>query len=288
MPSASSLTSIRDVLAALRGRRRLRVLGAEGGFLGLLLARAATDPEAKGPLVYVARDEASARAAAADAGFFLGLSARESAALDGPVVVVPENEASPYGDAATDPRVLAQRLGALYRLQAADAERPRLIVIGLRSLTRKVIPPATFARLCRRWRRGGEIELEEASAALVAAGYQRVDVVEDPGTFAVRGGVVDVYPAIGRFPVRIELFGDEIERLRLFDPDSQRSLREVEEVVIHPVREAIAPPLAQLRPAILALADHIEVPSSRTRQVLDNLEQGLDFFGEEALTPVFH
>ncbi len=292
MSATTSISVIPAILTALRGQRRTRVLGAQGGFLGLLLAKAAIDFEASGPLIYVARDEAHARSAAADAGFFLGLSGRESATLDGRVLVVPELDSSPFGDAATDPRVLAQRLGALYRLHADrdgwGVSPPELVIVSLRSLLRKVIPRPAFAGLCHRWEKDGMIELGDAARDLERAGYKRVDVVEDPGTYAIRGGVVDVYPALGRFPVRLELFGDEIERLRLFDPDSQRSLREVSSVVVHPVRETVSTLDGPLRPAVLGLADELCVPSSKTRQILDNLSNGVDFFGEEALTPLFH
>ncbi|MEZ4453184.1 MAG: transcription-repair coupling factor [Nannocystaceae bacterium] len=287
-----SIASLDPILAALRGEGgRLRVLGAQGGFRGLLLARAALDPRAQGPLLAITPSDAGARALAADAGFFLGLAGGD----EGSIVVLPDLETSPYGDQAADPRVLAQRLGALYRILAAGnpaldrgAGRPRLILASVAALLRKVMPRGAFAGLCAVWEKDATVELQGAQALLVRAGYQRVDVVEDPGTFAVRGGVVDVYPALTRFPVRMELFGDEIERLRLFDPDSQRSLREVDRVVIHPVREAVVTTERPLRQAVLALADRLEVPTSRTRQVLDNLEQGLDFFGEEALTPLFH
>ena len=286
-PAAGSmLGSCAAVLAALRAGRRLRVLGADGGFRGLLLARAALDPAAAGPLFVVTPDEAAAQATAADAAFFLGLppGGREG----GPVLVIPEDDTSPYGDAAADPRVVAQRLGALFRLGEAGEAAPRLIVASVGALARKVIPPAAFRALCQRWARGDLCELGEAVAYLERAGYRRVDVVEDPGTYAVRGGVLDVFPALTRFPVRVELFGDEIERLRHFDPDTQRGLREVEAVDLHPVREAVPSAAPPLRAAVLALADATLVPSSRTRQVLDNLEQGLDFFGIEALTPLFH
>jgi transcription-repair coupling factor (superfamily II helicase) len=283
----SPLGSCVAILTALREGQRLRVLGAEGGFLGLLLARAASDPAATGPLFVVVNEEARARALAADASFFLGLPGRD-AGLEGPVLVVPENETSPYSDAAADPRVIAQRLGALYRLAMAGDAAPRLIFASGRSLARRVIPLGIFAGLCTRWAKGDLLDREEAIRLLERAGYRRVDVVEDPGSYAVRGGLLDVYPALSRFPARIELFGDEIERIRAFDPDNQRGQRELEAVVIHPVREAIPTTAAPLRQAALALADALEVPSSRTRQVLENLEQGLDFFGVEALTPLFH
>ena len=287
-PPAGSPLGACAVLAALRDGKRLRVLGAEGGFLGLLLARAALDPAAAGPLLVVTEDDARARALAADAAFFMGLGGHTPSDLDGPVLVVPDNEASPYGDAAADPRVVAQRLGALHRLGDAGPSAPRLVLLSVTSLARKAIPTAAFRALCVRWSKGDLVDLQDAVRHLERAGYRRVDVVEDPGTYALRGGVLDVYPALTRFPVRIELFGDELERLRYFDPDSQRGLREVDAVDVHPVRETTATTDTPLRQAVLALADALEVPSSRTRLVLDNLDQGLDFFGVEALTPLFH
>jgi transcription-repair coupling factor (superfamily II helicase) len=84
------------------------------------------------------------------------------------------------------------------------------------------------------------------------------------------------------------LFGDEIERMRLFDPETQRSLRPIEQCPIHPVRETVPTIPGPLRARVLALADASETPSSKSRQVLENLEAGVDFFGVEALAPVFH
>ena len=70
-------------------------------------------------------------------------------------------------------------------------------------------------------------------------GYARTPVVEDPGTFAVRGGVLDVFVPLYRFPLRIELFGDVVESIRFFDPETQRTMRAVDEVYLHPVRETV-------------------------------------------------
>jgi transcription-repair coupling factor (superfamily II helicase) len=195
------------------------------------------DPEAGAPLVYLAPDDQKARAVAADVGFFAGVG-EVGADVDGPILVVSEVDTSPYADASPDPRTVAMRLAALSRLVETEGA-PRLIVLSLRSLMRRVMPVAAFDAHCHLWGKGGELERDEAVADLLAAGYQRVDVVEDPGTFAVRGAVMDVFVARSRFPVRIEWFGDEIERLRLFDADTQRSLREIEEVLVHPVRETI-------------------------------------------------
>jgi transcription-repair coupling factor (superfamily II helicase) len=275
----SALEAIPLVLQALRTGRKTLVLGAEGGCRGLVLARALADPQAEGPLLYVARDEPAARQLADDVAFFSGAGDASS------ILLVPELEVSPYGDVAPDPRSVGARLAALERLRAGEAS---LVIASVRSLLRKTIPPAAFARLCERWAIGTEIEREQAIALLIRAGYARTDVVGDPGTFAVRGGIMDVWVPIERFPARLEWFGDEIERIRVFDPDTQRSLREVEGLRVHPVRETIATLTRDLRTAVLELGDRVEVPTSKTRQVIDNLQAGVEFFGIDALTPAFH
>jgi transcription-repair coupling factor (superfamily II helicase) len=88
-------------------------------------------------------------------------------------------------------------------------------------------------RLCLGERRS----LEEISLDLAGAGYERVERVEERGQFAVRGGLLDVFPSSGRDPLRIELFGDEIEQIRAFSPFTQRTLHQVEEVLVHPAAE---------------------------------------------------
>ncbi|MBK9755598.1 MAG: hypothetical protein IPO88_19210 [Nannocystis sp.] len=275
------------VLAALREARPLRVVGAVGGYRGYLLAQAALDPRAEGPVFTVAADDAAARALAIDATFFMGAGQRE-VGVEGPVLVVPEIDVSPYADTGADPRAVALRLAALHRLVDAHSDPPRLVVASVRSLLRRVIAPAALLGLCTRWSRGDLIERDDAIATLERAGYLRVDVVEDPGSYAVRGGVIDVYVASLRFPVRIELDDVEIERMRLFDPDTQRSLRPIDHCPIHPVRETVATIAGPLRPRVLALADAIGAPSSKSRQVIEDLEGGVSFFGQEALTPLYH
>ncbi|MBL8973473.1 MAG: hypothetical protein JNK56_22990, partial [Myxococcales bacterium] len=285
----TGLDSVGRVLAALREARPLRVVGAVGGYRGYLLAQAALDPRAEGPVFTVAADDAAARTLASDASFFMGAGAgQREAGSPGPVLVVPEIDVSPYADTAADPRAVALRLAALHRMVDAHSDPPRLIVASVRSLLRRVIAPNGLLGLSTRWARGDIIDRDEACAVLERAGYLRVDVVEDPGTYAVRGGVVDVYVASLRFPVRIELDDVEIERMRLFDPDTQRSLRPIDHCPIHPVRETVATVAGPLRPRVLALADAIGAPSSKSRQVLENLEAGLAFFGQEALTPLYH
>lgn len=244
------------------------------------------DPEASGAVVYVAQDLAAAQVTAADAAFFLGVERTDFGADgSGPIVVFPEADVSPYADASPDPRNVAARLACLSRL---DGAAPRLIVVTARGLTRMVVPPAVFRDYCRTWSSGQSLERGAAVQFLVDAGYRQANVVEDPATYALRGAVLDVFVARDRFPTRIEFFGDEIESLRRFDPGSQRSLRPVEMVQICPARETIQTSDQDLRRALLRIGDDLEVPTSKTRQVIENLSLGLDFFGIEALMPLFH
>lgn len=281
-----------DVVArALSDDRPCEIVGAQGALRGLLLARAAESLPR--PVVYVAADDTTARRVAGDTAFFLGLSsaaATGAGAADEPIVVVPAPDVSPYADLSPNPRAVGARLATLFRLRGAGdtIAPPRVIVASVRALLAMTMSPDAFEARALHWAVGEEHDRDETVQALVAAGYRRAEVVEDPGTFAVRGGVMDVFVPLLRFPVRIEWFGDEIERMRLFDPDSQRSLRAIESCVVHPVRETIATTKEPLRNRVLALADAGNVPTSRSRQVVDNLAKGLDFFGVEALTPIFH
>src|SRR6266508_2864030 len=84
---------------------------------------------------------------------------------------------------------------------------------------------------------GEEISLERLCDSLALAGYERVERADERGQFAVRGGLVDVFPTTGREPLRVEFWGDEIEQIRAFSPFTQRALHPVEEVVVYPAVE---------------------------------------------------
>src|SRR5207302_7609280 len=134
----------------------------------------------------------------------------------------------------------------------AQGFAPGVLVASAAALSRRVVPRAAFDRLCEVITAGAPINRDATIAALVRAGFSRAQVVEDPGTFAVRGAVIDVFPPVYRHPVRIELFGDEVESLRLYDAATQRTLRPLRELHVHPVRDTIHTPEADPRAKILA------------------------------------
>src|SRR5204863_1205374 len=112
-----------------------------------------------------------------------------------------------------DRAVQQARMATLFRLcQGLSGE---VVVASASALLRKVPPRRTFEERCEVLVPQSAVDREGLIWRLAAAGYTRMPVCDDPGTFAVRGGVVDVFPALYRFPVRIELFGDEIDSLKL-------------------------------------------------------------------------
>ena len=121
---------------------------------------------------------------------------------------------------------------------------PPMLIASTSAALRKTLPPDTLRAAWHTLETGGRVSLAELFSRWVSLGYQREEAVEVPGTFSHRGGIVDIYPPSSSLPARIELWGDEIDSIRLFDPGTQRSVRRVESVSILPAHE-ILPSLAK-------------------------------------------
>jgi transcription-repair coupling factor (superfamily II helicase) len=269
------------VRRALDTARRADVTGLPGAARGRLVA----DLLAPGPararcVLAVAGDEEEADQLARDVAFFVGAPA---------VLRVPADAVLPYDDLSPDRGVEMERLSALARLHVAPAE-VKAVVVSARALARRVVPRAVFEAGSDLLAAGLTVDREALAARLVALGYARVPLVEDPGTFAVRGSVVDLWSPAEAKPARLELFGDEVESCRPFDPASQRSEEGAVEVLVGPAREALFTEAgkAAAKEAVRAAAERVARPTSRVREVLDQIDQGQPFFGLEALLPGFH
>ncbi|HET9623366.1 MAG TPA: transcription-repair coupling factor [Kofleriaceae bacterium] len=237
-------------------------------------------------VVVVAADDQAARRLEADIRFFWG-GAHDPAAVLDEIAVLPGIDVSPYTDLSPDRGCIVERMATLYRL-TQPALRPRIVVTSAEALVRRTIAPDELAARGTTLRKGGTIDRDELAALLVAGGWARTPVVDEPGTFAVRGGVIDVFAPLAPHPVRIELFGDEIESLRWFEAESQRTLRPIDWVHLHPVRETITTGARDVRTRLREYADEIAHPSKATRKLIEQLEGGDVFVGIEALTPAFH
>jgi transcription-repair coupling factor (superfamily II helicase) len=145
---------------------------------------------------------------------------------------LPYDRASPHGDIA------AQRVAILTRLSERPAQTgPRLVLTTISSVLQRVPPPGAFVDATFAIRKGEELDRAALQAYLGRNGYRRAETVREPGEFALRGGTVDIYPSGLGDPARLDLFGDEVEDVRRFDPLSQRSLGKLDRIVLWPVSE---------------------------------------------------
>jgi transcription-repair coupling factor (superfamily II helicase) len=277
-----------ELQRALASGQAVIVHGATAGWSSWLAAQLPSPVagEGDGLVVVVAPDDQAARRLEADIRFFWG-GAHDPAAVLDEIAPLPGIDVSPYADLSPDRTCIVERVATLYRL-TQPALRPRIVVTSAEALVRRTLAPAELAARGTTLHKGAMIDRDELAALLVAGGWSRAPVVDEPGTFAVRGGVIDVYTPLAPHPVRIELFGDEIESLRWFEAESQRTLRPVEWVHLHPVRETINTGTRDVRARLREYADEIAHPTKATRRQIEQLEAGEVFVGIEGLTPAFH
>ena len=164
-----------------------------------------------------------------------------------PIYLFAEPDALPYERISWSGYTRQQRLTALSALQSRTGPKP-LIITSARALMQKTLPARELRLSLRPLRTGGVVRLEQMTTNWVQTGYNPAETVEEPGTFARRGGIIDIWPPNLAAPIRIDLFGDEVDSLRIFDPTTQRSLTRVDNVEIGPGSEA----LAKYGPAALA------------------------------------
>ena len=277
------------IIASLQGGAPDTVVaGAHGAVASLVLARALAVGLPTRPLVVVCADEARALQVAEELDvLYRPASPPQDDPLTPPrALLLPEVDVSPYSDLAPDRRTILQRQAVLFRL-LQEITGP-VVVLSVGSLMRRAVPADVFDSLCEVVVTGESLDRDALARTLVRAGYQHLPVVEDEGTFTVRGGVVDLFPPVYRFPVRLELDGDHVTSIRLYDPQTQRTLREIEAVYVHPVRETVVTAGARPRERLLEAADAASHPSVRTRFILGQIDEGADFFGSESLFPIFH
>ena len=150
------------------------------------------------------------------------------------VLRLPAHDVLPFENLSPHPEIQEQRAAALWKLATGSA---RLVIAPVEAACMKLFGRDYYAALALELRRGEEHMPEMLIEHLLSVGYTRVDVVEMPGQVTIRGGILDVYsPEMDR-PVRIDFFGDEIESIRKFDPDTQRSSSQMDSALLLPLTE---------------------------------------------------
>jgi transcription-repair coupling factor (superfamily II helicase) len=223
------VTDLRRILTA---DRPLTLASAPGGFLPWLLgdlARAAHGAKAAGRTVFVAPDEAAMRGIAEAATFF---------APEIEILQFPAWDCLPYDRASPSLRSTSERLAALHALQR-KAAKPQLLVTTVNAVTQRTLTPFRIRQLVATLAPGERIDRDDLATLLQANGYVRTETVADAGEYAVRGGLVDLFPAGEAMALRLDFFGDEIESVRQFDPQDQRTIGRLDGFTLLPASEAL-------------------------------------------------
>ncbi|UKK84131.1 transcription-repair coupling factor [Sphingopyxis sp. BSN-002] len=217
-----------DIFAAIASAPApLTLARTADGFLPLLLADLARASDKR--LVYVATDDTAMQAVADAAPFF---------APDLIVHRFPAWDCLPYDRAGPSMRVSADRLATLSALQQAP-KRGELILTTVAAITQRTLTPFRIRQLATTLAPGQRIDRDALAELLVSNGFSRVDTVADQGEFAVRGGILDLFPAGEETGLRVDFFGDEIESIRRFDPADQRSLGPAKALQLLPAAETL-------------------------------------------------
>ena len=260
--------------SALAARPVPRVWGAPEGFDAFLLVqrRAAHS----GAMLHVARDDARlARLAEAIAFFGPGIE----------IVRVPAWDCLPYDRVSPNATIVAERAAALARL-VEPATAPCIVLTTASAIGQRVPPRSFFHNTSLDVAEGSALDTELLTEFLVGRGYNRAETVREPGEFAVRGGIVDIYPAGEGEPVRLDLFGDEVENIRRFDPATQRSGERLSQLCLRPVGELALDPaaIARFRTGWRELFG----PEAASDGIYQAVSEGRRFPGLEHFLPLFH
>ncbi|HEY0641004.1 MAG TPA: transcription-repair coupling factor [Pseudonocardiaceae bacterium] len=262
--------SLRDLVAAAGSRAELELEGPPSSRPLVVAALAAT---AGHPVLAVTATGREADALAAAVGDLIGHQG---------IAVFPSWETLPHERLSPRSDTVGRRLSVLRRLAHPEEDGPlRVVVATVRSLVQPMAPGLGELEPVR-LRVGDEQDFEGVLERLAGLAYARVDMVESRGEFAVRGGIVDVFPPTAEHPLRVEFWGDEVSEIRTFAVADQRTLEQAPQLHAPPCRELLLTEAVRARAADLA-RNH--AADARLAEMLEKLAAGVPCEGMEALIP---
>src|SRR5262245_6702312 len=274
-----SMSFMEEIISILRdSSKKINISGFVPSSAAYLLSR--IFPQLKRPFLVVAPTTPEAESLFEDLQFFIG--------SQGPLLFFPNLDVLPYFQLTPHPDVLTQRLGTLFEIR--QSRQPPLVVTSRGAAMRRLPPRSIFNTYTDYVVAKEEIDREGLLLKLVEAGYLSVPLVEDPGSYSVRGGILDIFPPHSSHPYRIELFGDRVESIRLFEPSTQRSLSEVEELILLPAREVVLneKTVAAAVSRIRERFDEAGIPKVEREMIMGPLKNRLPFAGLESFLPFFY
>ena len=201
------------------------------------------------------------------------------------IALLPHWEMDPYDPLSPHPELEAERVATL---AALNRKRIKALVVPARALMQKVIPRQVLDAISLSLEAEEEYPRPELLDNLTRLGYQPVPLVEERGTFAVRGDIIDIFPADGDQPIRFDFYGDFIERMRRFNPQTQRSeTGELKRLELIPSRELIlhGPFLETLGQRLKERCDELAIPRTEREAIMTELREGILAPGRDFLLP---
>ena len=209
---------------------RLTISGAPEGHDAFVLGSLVAERAARTLLHICLDDGRMARCAAALAFFHPGIE----------VITLPAWDCLPYDRVSPNPEIMSRRIDALIRLiDGAASGGPRIVLTTVNAAIQRLPPRRLFEGRVLKLGRGGRIPFDRLIGFLERNGYGRTDTVRERGEYAVRGGILDLFPSGAAAPLRLDFFGDTLDAVRVFDPLTQRSSGTADGLVLQPVNEVL-------------------------------------------------
>lgn len=259
----------------------LTVAGVPDGADGLLLSQissALSQARPGVPILHIARDDTRVASIEDSAKFFLP---------DLNVIALPAWDCLPYDRVSPNPTIVARRLEALALLAESQSfDRPTLVLTTVNAITQRVPPSSLLEAATRRIKIGDVLDVTDLTSFLSRFGYVRSSTVMDMGEFAVRGGIVDLFPPGQGSPLRLDFFGDVIDGIRTFDPLSQVTTGRLEAFRLSPISEVVldAETIARFRERYLAEFGAV----TDSDPLYEAISEGRKYQGMEHWLPMFH
>ena len=268
------------VRAAEEAEKTIDIDGLHGAAKGLVISALARSLPKKTILALTATS-ARAQELIEDCSSFIHPDSRRRIAL------FPESSVIPFSRLSPEPEDWAERLYALHRLMHGY---PLLLIAPIAAAMRAA-PPKEFMKMgARVVRKRESLDPVELASYLAQYGYEDVGLVEDEGSFARRGGIVDLWPPTEERPVRLEMEEDRILSMRSFDPSTQRSREERAEILVTPIRDFPFDESSRARAAhrIRERSESGDLSSHERRALIEAIHEGIAVSGIETLMPLFH
>jgi transcription-repair coupling factor (superfamily II helicase) len=250
------------------------VYGAPEGWDAMLLARRAR--EHQGPLLHIARDDTRMARMADILAFF---------APNLEILKFPAWDCLPYDRVSPNPAIVSERIATLGRL-LDPSPRGRIVLTTVNALVQKLPPRHVFHNTSLNLAVNATAKPDDIARFLDSRGYVRAGTVMEPGEYAIRGGIFDVFPSGAAEPVRIDFFGDTIESIRSFDPTTQRSGAKAEAFKLRPVSEVSLDKASITR--FRSQWRELFGPSAATDPIYLSISDGRRHPGMEHWVPLFH